>query len=80
MNIKKNKRYDNGLFKFGNGWYLFNNRYGDKYQITKFDNDKKWSISEHKTGKGFNWTTVAKSSTLTDAIEKCKVGLVGLKF
>ena len=80
MNIKKNKRYENGLYKFENGWYHFNNKYGGKYQIVKQENDKGWSISEHKSGDGFNWTIIDKSLTLASAIWKCESGIVGLEF
>lgn len=80
MNIKKNQRYENGLLKFENGWYHYNTKEDEMYQIFKEENNKGWSISEHKSGDGFNWTIIDKSPTLANAIWKCKSGMVGLKF
>ena len=67
MNIKKMKRYENGILKFENGWYHFNNKYGEMYQICKEENDKGWSISEYKSGKeklyGFFVGEIMKASS-----------------
>ena len=68
MNIKKNERYENGLLKFQNGWYHYNTKEGEMYQISKGTNEKKWSVSKYYDGDGFNWTVIGNSYTLKSSL------------
>ena len=68
MNLKKNERYENGLLKFENGWYHYNAKNGEMYQISKLNDEKKWSVAKYYLGDGFNWTLIGNSCTLKDAL------------
>jgi len=68
MNVTKMKRYDNGLLKFENGWYHYNTSEGEMYQISKLNDEKKWSVAKYYLGDGFNWTVIGNSCTLKSAL------------